>query len=160
MYKNILYYFIFINQCISNIRNTAYCLLLIANCLLIIGCESDQQVKEKRYYASGSLLYETHCANCHQIDGKGLAGLYPPIANSDFLSNNKKAIILGMKHGMSDTLTVNGQKYTQPMPPNDQLYALDIAEITSYIYMKWGNEKTITEGKDVEKILKKHENSH
>ena len=134
-------------------RNLLYYLVFIITYSLLISCESDEEVKQKRYFAAGNQLYETHCANCHQIDGKGLAGLYPPIANSDFLAKNKEMIVCGMKYGMKDTLTINGKRYTQPMPPNTQLYALDIAEITSYIYIKWGNEKKITEGKEVEKVL-------
>ena len=134
-------------------RKLLYYSLFILTYSLLFSCESDEEVKQKRYFAAGNQLYETHCANCHQIDGKGLAGLYPPIANSDFLAKNKAMIMCGMKYGMKDTLSINTQRYTQPMPPNAQLYALDIAEITSYIYIKWGNEKKITEGKEVEKVL-------
>jgi cytochrome c553 len=35
--------------------------------------------------ASGYQLYEKNCSNCHQTDGSGLAQLYPPLLNSDFI---------------------------------------------------------------------------
>lgn len=140
---------------VTKMKKLLYYSLFTISYSLLIGCESDEEVKQKRYFAAGNQLYETHCANCHQADGKGLARLYPPIANSDFLAKNKAMIMCGMKYGMKDTLTIYAQRYTQPMPPNAQLYALDIAEITSYIYIKWGKEKKITEGKDVEKVLDK-----
>lgn len=100
-------------------------------------------------------LYKTHCANCHQNDGKGLVGLYPPLAGSDFMLKNKELVICAIRNGLSDTIVVNGKTYHQPMPPNSQLLALDIAEISTYIYKQWGNKEEITETKEVEKILEK-----
>mgnify|MGYP006199981089 FL=1 len=48
---------------------------------------------------------------------------------------------------------VNGQKYTQVMPANKQLQAIDIAAITAYIYSKWGGETVRTDVLDVETVL-------
>ena len=59
-----------------------------------------------------------------------------------------------MRNGLQDTIIVNGKTYHQPMPANTQLQALDVAEIATYIYNEWGNEKVITEVKSVQKVLK------
>ncbi|MEM6522979.1 MAG: c-type cytochrome, partial [Bacteroidota bacterium] len=32
--------------------------------------------------------YLQHCSSCHQKNGEGLARLYPPLADSDYLENN------------------------------------------------------------------------
>ncbi|WP_229362750.1 cytochrome c [Flectobacillus sp. BAB-3569] len=56
---------------------------------LMMACQSQEELKLKQYYIDGQALYKTHCENCHQIDGKGLAGLYPPINGSDFLKKIK-----------------------------------------------------------------------
>ncbi len=48
---------------------------------------------------------------------------------------------------------VNGKKYNQPMPANNQLTNLDIAEVVTYIYNEWNGETKITEVKEVEKVL-------
>ena len=122
--------------------------------LAFFACDSKEDIKKKQYYVEGMERYKTHCANCHQTDGKGLAGLYPPLANSDFLASNKDLIICAMQNGLTDTITVNGKKYHQPMPANAQLLALDIAEITTYIYKEWGGKDEITDVKYVEKVLK------
>ncbi|MES2516609.1 MAG: cytochrome c [Bacteroidota bacterium] len=129
-----------------------YCLLLTAYCLLLAAC-SPKDVKQKQYYVDGQVLYKTHCSNCHQENGQGLAGLYPPIAGSDFLAKNKELVLCSMRNGLKDTIVVNGKSYHQPMPANTQLQALDVAEIATYIYNEWGNEKTITEVKNVQKVL-------
>jgi cytochrome c551 len=128
-------------------------LLLIAQCSLLITSCSKEEVKLKQYYIDGQALYKLHCANCHQENGQGLAGLYPPIAGSDFLKKNKELILCSMRNGLKDTIMVNGKTYRQPMPANTQLQALDVAEIATYIYNEWGDEKVITDVKSVQKVL-------
>lgn len=128
------------------------CLLLSAYCLLTISC-SQEDIKLKQYYIDGQALYKSHCANCHQDNGQGLAGLYPPIAGSNFLKDNKNLVLCSMRYGLKDTIVVNGKTYHQPMPANTQLQALDVAEIATYIYNEWGNEKIITDVKSVQKVL-------
>lgn len=132
---------------------TAYKLGFAFCVLMMVACDSKEEIKRKQYYIDGQALYQTHCANCHQEKGEGLAGLYPPIAGSDFLAKNKELILCSMRNGLMDTITVNGKSYHQPMPANSQLQALDVAEIATFIYNEWGGEKTITEVKDVQKIL-------
>lgn len=129
-----------------------YCLLLTVYCLLFTAC-SEKDIKLKQYYIDGQALYKLHCANCHQDNGQGLAGLYPPIAGSDFLEKNKELILCSMRYGLKDTIVVNGKSFHQAMPANTQLQALDVAEIATYIYNEWGNEKEITEVKYVQKVL-------
>ncbi|PWK27300.1 cbb3-type cytochrome c oxidase subunit III [Arcicella aurantiaca] len=129
-----------------------YCLLLTAYCFLLAAC-SEKDIKLKQYYIDGQALYKLHCANCHQENGQGLAGLYPPIAGSDFLEKNKELILCSMRNGLQDTIVVNGKSFHQAMPANTQLQALDVAEIATYIYNEWGNEKEITEVKYVQKVL-------
>jgi cytochrome c551 len=128
------------------------CLLITVYCLLFTSC-NQEDVKLKQYYIDGQALYKLHCANCHQEKGQGLAGLYPPIAGSDFLKDNKSLILCSMRYGLKDTIVVNGKTYRQPMPANLQLQALDVAEIATYIYNEWGNEKVITDVKSVQKTL-------
>lgn len=132
---------------------TAYKFGFVFCVLTMFACDSKEEIKRKQYYIDGQALYKTHCANCHQEKGEGLAGLYPPIAGSDFLAKNKELILCSMRNGLMDTIVVNGKSYRQPMPANSQLQALDVAEIATFIYNEWGGEKTITEVKDVQKIL-------
>jgi cytochrome c551 len=128
-------------------------LCLLPFTFYLLSCDSQEEVKRKQYYIDGQVLYKTHCANCHQENGQGLAGLYPPIMGSDYLKKNKESILCSMRNGLQDTIIVNGKTYHQPMPANTQLQALDVAEIATYIYNEWGNEKVITEVKSVQKVL-------
>lgn len=117
-------------------------------------CQSEEKIKLEQYYIGGKELYEQNCANCHQKDGKGLQSLYPPIAGSDYLKDKEKVIYI-IKNGLAGEILVNGKKYNQPMPANNQLTNLDIAEVVTYIYNEWNGETKITEVKEVEKVLNK-----
>ncbi len=121
---------------------------------LLTACQSPQEIKRDQYFVEGMQLYNLHCANCHQTDGKGLVDLYPPLAGADYLTaTNKARVVCAIRYGQADSLVVNGKRYPQPMPGNTQLQALDIAEITTYIYNQWGGEKTLTETDSVRVIL-------
>ena len=137
--------------CTNPVKKIPFIFLLFTFNLL--SCDNQDEVKRKQYYIDGQVLYKTHCANCHQENGQGLAGLYPPIMGSDYLTKNKESVLCSMRNGLQDTVIVNGKTYRQPMPANTQLQALDVAEIATYIYNEWGNEKVITDVKSVRKVL-------
>ena len=122
--------------------------------ITLTSCQSEEKIKLEQYYIGGKEVYELNCANCHQKDGKGLQSLYPPVAGSDYLKNKDKVIYL-IKNGLLGEILVNGKKFNQPMPANNQLTNLDIAEVVTYIYNEWNAETKITEVKDVEKVLNK-----
>ena len=120
--------------------------------ITLTSCQSEEKIKLEQYYIGGKEVYELNCANCHQKDGKGLQSLYPPVAGSDYLKNKDKVIYL-IKNGLLGEILVNGKKFNQPMPANNQLTNLDIAEVVTYIYNEWNGETIITEVKEVEKVL-------
>lgn len=130
-------------------------LLFIIAAFFFTSCQSEEKIKLEQYYIGGKEIYEQNCANCHQKDGKGFQNLYPAIAGSDYLKDKEKVIYI-IKNGLSGELLVNGKKYEQPMPANNQLTNLDIAEVVTYIYNEWNGETKITEVKEVEKVLKKN----
>ncbi len=143
------------NDKFRRLKFSILALLLIVNCpLIIVSCQSNEKMKQEQYYIGGKEIYEKNCANCHQIDGKGLQNLYPPIAGSDFLKDKSKVILL-IKNGISGEIVVNGKKYNQPMPANNQLQNLDIAEVVTYIYNEWNVEDKVTTTEEVEKVLNK-----
>jgi cytochrome c551 len=121
---------------------------------LLPSCQSNEKLKLEQYYIGGKEIYEQNCANCHQKDGKGLQNLYPPIAGSDFLKDKTKVILL-IKNGISGEIGVNGKNYNQPMPANNQLQNLDIAEVVTYIYNEWKVEYKVTTTEEVAKVLNK-----
>ena len=134
------------------IRVAGYFALLLTVASLV-ACQSEEEIKRERYITEGILVYRTHCANCHQSKGEGLAALYPPIANSDYLSANKNAVICLIRYGQQGAIVVNGKTYNRPMPAQPQLSDLEVAELATYIYNQWGGEKQVTDVKTVTPIL-------
>ena len=129
-----------------------------AGALLVLGllnnaCQSSQELKSEQYFAEGYQLYTTYCSNCRQTDGKGMSGLYPPLVGSGQLTAKSRLACI-IKNGMSDTIMVNGKEFSRPMPPNPKLKDLEIAEIVTYLNMKWGKDSVFTSIEFVEKSLK------
>jgi mono/diheme cytochrome c family protein len=87
--------------------------------------------------ASGYQLYEKNCSNCHQEDGAGLAKLYPPLLNSDFIKNNPLAIDSIIKNGQNGPIVVNGVNYNMAMPSSKKLSDFEIKQIASYVLIKF-----------------------
>lgn len=117
------------------------------------------EVRLKQYIVQGKQLYLTHCANCHQPDGSGLAQLYPPLANSDYLLADLQRAACIIKTGLSDSITVNGRVFSQSMPANKELTPIEIAEIVTFVSNSWGNKAGISSTRDVSLWLKKCQNS-
>ena len=129
-------------------RNTTAWLLLIG----LWSCQDSEQLKYEQYFAEGYTLYTTHCANCHQADGAGLADLYPPI-NRAALALDRSRFICVVKHGVADTLWIDGKRYARPMPANPRLNDIEIAEITTYVLGKWAGDSTYTSIETVTQAL-------
>ena len=58
-----------------------------------------------------------------------------------------------IKNGLSGEIMVNNKKYDQAMPANPSLYALDIAQIITYMDKEFQDKEVITETTAVEKAL-------
>jgi mono/diheme cytochrome c family protein len=120
--------------------------------LTLFSCQSEQELKSEQYFAEGYQLYTTNCANCHQADGKGMANLYPPLTGSKII-RDKAAMACIIRYGQKDTIMVHGKPFSRPMPANAKLQELEIAEIITYVNMKWGQDSVYTPIATVSKAL-------
>jgi nitrite reductase (NO-forming) len=87
----------------------------------------------------GKEVYDKTCKVCHQENGEGVAGAFPPLAKSDYLLADKSRAMKEIKEGLSGEITVNGQRYNSTMAPNN-LTDEEIVAVTNYILNSWGNE--------------------
>jgi glucose/arabinose dehydrogenase/mono/diheme cytochrome c family protein len=90
----------------------------------------------------GKIIYDALCLNCHQPEGNGLPGIYPPIANSDWVTGSPDRLVKVLRHGLSGPIHINGQLFPQvtplPMPPmglDDQ----QMADVLSYLRSHFGH---------------------
>ena len=90
---------------------------------------------------AGKVLYNGTCSVCHQQNGEGLAGVFPPLAESDFLNNeSKRKSVEIVLNGLTGPVTVNGTTYNSVMPPMSQLNDDEVADILTFIYNSFGND--------------------
>ena len=99
----------------------------------------------------GKNLYAQNCAACHQPDGKGINGAFPPLANSDWLNKDVKRAIGVVKNGLSGPITVNGNPYNSVMPALG-LSDEDIANVLTFVFNSWNNSKKEVNAKDVSNV--------
>jgi mono/diheme cytochrome c family protein len=104
--------------------------------------------------SDGNQLYIKHCLQCHQNDGKGVRGMFPPLAGNDKIKGPATDIIKIVLFGLEGPITVNERDYNQPMPPQAYLTDKQIADILSYIRNSWGNQAPDVIPADVGKVRK------
>lgn len=86
----------------------------------------------------GQRVYEANCMACHQANGEGIPGAFPPLAKSDYLNNNPLLGVNAIIKGLSGPITVNNVNYNGVMPAmnlNDE----DIANVITFVLNNWDN---------------------
>ncbi len=87
----------------------------------------------------GQEVYSDFCVTCHLDSGQGVEGVFPPLAQSDYLLENRNASILGIKNGQNGEIVVNGLTYNNTMMPMG-LEDEEVADVMNYILNNWGNK--------------------
>ena len=89
--------------------------------------------------AAGEGLFLNNCAACHQASGIGLAGAFPPLAGSDYFTDDPLTAVTAVINGLSGPVSVNGVEYNAVMPNLSYLSDGDVADVVTYVLNSWGN---------------------
>lgn len=95
----------------------------------------------------GKRQYAAACITCHQADGKGQPGVYPPLAGSDWVAGSEERLARLVLHGLKGPMKVNGVDYgAAAMPAFGKVAGSGynwsddkIAAVLTYIRQEWGN---------------------
>ncbi|WP_255593808.1 copper-containing nitrite reductase [Pontibacter sp. HSC-14F20] len=87
----------------------------------------------------GKTLYAQNCQACHQAEGQGIKGAFPPLAKSDYLNADIDRSIGVVAHGLEGQIKVNGEVYNSTMPKL-KLSDEEIANVMTYVVNNWGNK--------------------
>ena len=94
----------------------------------------------------GAKVYRNQCAQCHQADGNGVIGVYPPLVASDWVTGHPQVVSRILINGLNGPILVKGSIYNGNMPafgPSGlALSDRDIAGVITYIRQEWGNSAT------------------
>jgi len=101
----------------------------------------------------GAQVYGNNCAACHQGNGTGLAGVFPPLVNNPaVLDVDPTEHILAIINGVSGKV-IEGVEYGAPMPPfGAALSDEQIAAVVNHERTSWGNSSQTVETGDVQKL--------
>lgn len=88
----------------------------------------------------GAAVYASRCLACHQANGAGLPGVFPPLAGSEWVTGKETTLAALVLHGVSGALTVKGSTYNGAMPAfGAQLQDAELAAVLTHVRSHWGN---------------------
>ena len=94
----------------------------------------------------GKKIYNAQCVACHQTNGQGVTGVYPPLAGSEWVLGHQEVLARILINGLNGPLEVLGSQYNGNMPAFGpaglNLKPTDIASVLTYIRQEWGNVET------------------
>lgn len=88
---------------------------------------------------AGKASYDRHCQACHRSDGKGMQGIFPPLAGNANLKATPQRVINAIINGVSGPLKVGDIDYDAMMPAMSHLSDQEVSNISSYVLQSWGN---------------------
>ncbi len=91
----------------------------------------------------GASVYAANCASCHQADGQGLAGAFPPVAGHSadlVVEQGRDYLPLLLLYGLQGSIQVDGQTYDGVMPAWSQLSDEELAAVTNHILTAWDED--------------------
>lgn len=87
--------------------------------------------------ASGKHLFDSHCAVCHQMDGRGVPEFYPPLADSVgayvHIPAGRAYLVHVVSFGMTGTIASHGNRYDGVMQSWTQFSDAQLAAILNYV---------------------------
>lgn len=81
--------------------------------------------------ARGESVYAVNCVACHQTNGQGIPGIFPALAGSDVVLNNKERNIEILMEGVQGA-AMNSFSY---------LSEVELAAVITYTRQSWGNKE-------------------
>ena len=97
-------------------------------------------------------LYYLYCGVCHQQNGKGASGRFPPLAGTDWVTGDKQRLISLVIQGAEGEMEVNGVTYNNVMPQHGFLSDRDLAEVLTYIREHFGNTASAASEDEVAQV--------
>lgn len=101
----------------------------------------------------GKRVFTTICQTCHQANGQGVPGVYPPLVASEWVQGSEERIIRIVLHGLNGPITVEGKEYNNAMASLGGVLKDDqIANVLTFIRQEWGNKADEVKAETVARI--------
>ena len=93
----------------------------------------------------GESIFNNTCRTCHQADGNGLPGQYPPLAGSPWLNQDPETPVRILLLGITGPIDVEGHSFNGTMPSQSQMTDEQIANVLTHVRSSFGNESAAIE---------------
>src|ERR1700726_1247771 len=105
------------------------------------GPQGEQQQAELTPHDRGKKIFAANCQTCHQANGLGVPGQYPPLTGSEFTTGGSHRPAMIVLKGLQGPVTVKGQKFGRAVlqPWDKTLTDQRIADVLTYERSEWGN---------------------
>ena len=101
----------------------------------------------------GALVYTGVCQTCHQANGAGVPGQYPPLAGSEWLTQDPETPVRIVLYGLEGAIIVKGNSFNNKMPQfHDKLANDEIAAVLTHVRSSWGNSAGPVDEETVAKV--------
>jgi mono/diheme cytochrome c family protein len=88
----------------------------------------------------GKSVYMSLCVACHQPTGAGLPPVFPPLIQTEYVSESPERFAAMILKGVMGPMTVKGMAYNNVMPPQEALLTDEkIAAALTYVRASFGN---------------------
>jgi mono/diheme cytochrome c family protein len=95
--------------------------------------------EQQARFDNGKMLFQAICATCHQVTGRGLDGLAPPLLDSEWALGPPEQVMRIVLHGVRGPIVVLGRTHTGDMPAFGALDDNQLSSILTYVRREWGH---------------------
>jgi glucose/arabinose dehydrogenase len=101
--------------------------------------ENDRDLMIAASQGKGADIYMQYCATCHQGQGGGVPGEFPPLTSSEWAMGDKGRLIRAVLHGVQGPIEIDGEQYDEVMPGHAFLEDEDLAALLTFIRNSFDN---------------------
>ena len=87
----------------------------------------------------GKAIYKKYCLTCHQANGSGVPGMFPPLRSGSWVSKSPEELIPLILKGLKGKIEVNGESYKSAMPPQTKITDQELALVLTFVRSNFGN---------------------
>lgn len=124
----------------------------VSNVLAFTACAWLLGLSAKADNNRGQMLYQEHCATCHQADGGGVPFMNPPLIDSAVVQGDPEILALWVLTGNSPDDANYESDYEGFMPGFQHLSDDEITAILTYVRRDFGHLSTKIESKDIKRV--------
>ena len=100
----------------------------------------------------GERVFNQNCVACHQKEGQGIPGAFPPLDGTRWVSGREERLVGIVLNGLMGPIEVKGAQFNSVMAPLGHLSDEDVAHVLTFVRQAWSNESPAVEPETVTSV--------